>query len=180
MIRVYVPLAAFIIIVIFFAAGLTRDPKIIPSPLIDKPAPAFVLPELFQQEKLFSNNSLSGKVTLINVWASWCGTCVKEHSLLLDLVQDVEAAGSGLQVIGLNYKDDRAAAIKWLERLGNPYTAILFDPDGSCGLDWGVYGVPETFVIDQYGIVRYKLTGPLTQAIISGEILPLVQRLQES
>jgi len=164
----------FALLVLLLAVGLTLDPRRVPSPLIDKPAPAFTLPRLGQGEKTFDSTSMRGHVWLLNVWASWCTACRSEHPLLVEL-----AGRHVVDIVGLNYKDAPADANTWLARLGNPYQIIASDLDGRVGIDWGVYGVPETFVIDAKGVIRYKQIGPLTPEAIEKTVLPLVRKLQE-
>jgi cytochrome c biogenesis protein CcmG/thiol:disulfide interchange protein DsbE len=173
MTRYLLPLGIFIVIVAFLAVGLKLDPKHIPSPFIGKPAPDFNLPDLHNPEKSVSVKDLQGKVWLLNVWASWCVSCRAEH----DVVKRFVARGAA-PVYGLNYKDERADALAWLRQLGDPYEASLIDYKGDAGIDWGVYGVPETFVIDHEGIVRHKQVGPVTDEIIENTILPLVLELK--
>ncbi len=153
--RRFMPLIAFGILVAFLAIGLTLNPRLIPSPLIGKPAPVFELP-LLNQQGSFSSKDFIGHVTLFNVWASWCFACRQEHEVVKRLSR------SGVRVIGLNYKDEPADAKNWLATLGNPYRAIAVDYDGRVAIDWGVYGAPETFLIDQDGIIRHKVIGPLS------------------
>lgn len=167
------PLVLFIGLVVFLAIGLTRDPHEIPSPLVGKPAPAFVRPQLHEPERSFSVQEMRGKVWLLNAWASWCAACQDEHPLLLQLAQ------SGLvPIYGLDYKDERQNALAWLEELGNPYTLVISDADGRVGIDYGVYGVPETFVIDRNGVIRYKQIGPVTAEALQNKIIPLIKELQ--
>lgn len=168
------PLALFIVLAVFLAVGLRLNPKDIPSPLIDKPAPAFALPILGTPEKKLSNQDLQGKVWLFNVWASWCVSCRQEHPLLLEL-----AKLKLVTLVGLNYKDEAPAAAQWLRQLGNPYDVSIMDVDGRLGIDYGVYGVPETFVVDKHGIIRYKHTGPVEPGDIERLFLPLIQQLQQ-
>ena len=171
--RYLLPLVIFAVLVGFLAMGLKLDPREVPSPLIDKPAPAFSLPRLDTPEQQLSLQDLKGKVWLLNVWASWCVACRVEHPLLVDL------AGSGaVPIYGLNYKDKRDDALAWLGRHGNPYVVSLSDAQGLVGIDFGVYGVPETFVIDREGIVRMKHIGPLTAEIWQRDVLPLVKKLK--
>jgi cytochrome c biogenesis protein CcmG/thiol:disulfide interchange protein DsbE len=168
----YIPLAIFVALVVFLAIGLTRDPREVPSPLIDKPAPAFALSRLDTPEQVFTPKQLAGKVWLLNVWASWCVACREEHELL------VAFSKAGLvPIYGLDYKDTRDDALGWLKQFGNPYTAAAFDQDGKVGIDYGVYGVPETFVIDKTGTIRYKQIGPITPDVLEHTILPLVRKL---
>ncbi len=167
-----IPLGIFFGLVALLAAGLRLDPKEVPSPLIGKPAPGFSLTRLDDPHQAIRRDDLLGKVWMLNVWASWCVACRVEHPLL------VEFAGRRLlPVYGLNYKDGRAAGQQWLARFGNPYEASLFDQDGRAGIDWGVYGVPETFVIDRAGVVRLKHIGPLTPEVIRTRVEPLVRQL---
>ncbi len=174
MARYLVPLGIFIVLAIFLGIGLTRDPKLVPSPLIGKPAPAFTLPRLYEPEKNFSNEDLAGKVSLLNVWASWCAACRSEHPFLMQL-----AGKNIITIYGLNYKDERDDAIRWLAQYGgNPYTVIGHDLNGRTGMDWGVYGVPETFVIDKKGVIRYKHVGPLQPEVWNSTLLPIIQKLQ--
>ncbi|HPB90791.1 MAG TPA: DsbE family thiol:disulfide interchange protein [Rugosibacter sp.] len=172
--RFLLPLAAFAVLVVFLAIGLTHDPREVPSPLIGKPAPAFTLPQLHDASKNFSVADMKGQVWLLNVWASWCVSCREEHPLLVEF-----AKTHAVPVIGLDYKDQVADAKQWLEKLGNPYTQIAVDSDGRVGIDYGVYGVPETYVIDKQGIIRMKHTGPITPASLAQKILPLVKDLSQ-
>ncbi len=170
--RYLIPLAVFIVLVILLAAGLKNDPKYIPSPFIGKPAPAFDLPLLHQPDKRIKQTDMKGQVWLLNVWASWCVSCRAEHEVIKRLVSlDV------VPVYGLNYKDKPEDARAWLKQLGDPYKVSLMDIQGDVGIDWGVYGVPETFVIDKQGLVRHKHVGPLTNKVVEKVILPLVQTL---
>jgi cytochrome c biogenesis protein CcmG/thiol:disulfide interchange protein DsbE len=173
MTRFLIPLAVFLVLAVFLAVGLSLDPREVPSPLIDKPAPSFRLPQLRDPGKTLALEELRGRVWLLNVWASWCAPCLEEHPRLLELSR----AGT-VQIVGLNYKDGRDAALKWLDRHGDPYAVIAVDPDGRVGIDYGVYGVPETFVIDRHGIIRYKHIGPLSGEALERKILPLVRGLQ--
>ncbi len=172
--RFLIPLAVFIILVGFLAVGLKLDPHEVPSPLIGKPAPAFSLPVLADPAGRFGPTQMRGKVWLLNVWASWCASCREEHETLLDLAQRAI-----VPVYGMDYKDRPADAEAWLNRLGNPYAATVVDRDGRVGIDFGVYGVPETYVIDKAGVIRYKLTGPLTRENLEDKILPLVRELKK-
>jgi cytochrome c biogenesis protein CcmG/thiol:disulfide interchange protein DsbE len=172
--RFLIPLFLFIVMVAFLAVGLKLDPREVPSPFIGKQAPAFMLPQLADPAKMFGNADLKGQVSLLNVWASWCVSCRQEHPLLIALSKQ-----NILPIIGLNYKDEREAALEWLKRLGNPYTLSAFDADGKVGIDWGVYGVPETFVIDKQGVIRHKHTGPITEEAWQKTLLPLIIQLQK-
>jgi cytochrome c biogenesis protein CcmG/thiol:disulfide interchange protein DsbE len=170
--RFILPLMAFLVMVIFLGIGLKLDPHDVPSPLINKPAPVFTLPQLHEPQKTFSPADMKGKVWLLNVWASWCVSCRQEHVYLTEFARD-----RSMNLMGLNYKDEPAAAMQWLERLGNPYKISISDIDGMAGLDWGVYGVPETFIIDKKGIVRHKQTGPVDPTILQTIIMPLIEQL---
>ena len=169
------PLAIFIVVLGFLFVGLFRDPREVPSPLIGKPAPAFSLPRLHEPQRTLSNVDMRGQVWLLNVWASWCVSCRVEHPLLVDL-----AKANLVPVIGLNYKDRREDGLAWLAERGDPYKTSIVDADGRVGIDFGVYGVPETFVIDKAGIIRYKQIGPITVDALKDKILPLVRELQKS
>jgi cytochrome c biogenesis protein CcmG/thiol:disulfide interchange protein DsbE len=166
------PLGIFLALAAMLAAGLHLDPRAVPSPLIGRPAPAFRAASLAEPARFLGSKDMQGRVWLLNVWASWCGACRDEHPLLLDL------ARRGLvPIYGLNYKDERAKGLDWLRRQGDPYRDSLFDPEGRIGIDFGVYGVPETFVIDRAGLVRYKHVGPLTQQVLRDKIEPLIRSL---
>ena len=173
MTRFLFPLAVFVVMVAFLAVGLGLNPREVPSPLINKPAPAFLLPQLHRPDKTFSQQDMKGKVWLLNVWASWCVSCRQEHPLLVEL-----ARTNVVPVYGLNYKDKPDDALAWLEQLGDPYALSITDRDGRVGIDYGVYGVPETFVIDKQGAIRYKQIGPITPEALQNKILPLVKELQ--
>ena len=170
--RFLLPLAVFIVLVIFLGIGLNLKPREVPSPLIDKPAPAFRVPQLYEGDKTIAPEDMRGKVWLLNVWASWCVTCREEHPLLVELAQQ-----NLVPIYGLNYKDKREAAIAWLTERGNPYIVTAYDLEGNVGIDWGVYGVPETFVMDKQGIIRYKQIGPVTAEALRDKIIPLVKEL---
>ena len=170
--RFLVPLALFLVLAAFLAVGLDRNPREVPSPLIGKPAPEFSVPTLQDPQRSVSLADTKGRVWMLNVWASWCVPCREEHPLIVAYAKTQRVA-----VIGLNYKDTRAAATRWLQSLGNPYEASMFDETGRLGLDFGVYGVPETFIIDKQGIVRFKHVGPLNADVIKLKIDPLVKAL---
>ena len=167
-----IPLALFIVLLGFLGVGLKLDPREVPSPLIGKPAPAFTLPRLDAPDQTVKRDDLLGKVWMLNVWASWCAPCREEHPLLVAFARRKLAP-----VYGLNYKDTRAAGAGFLAQLGNPYEASLFDGDGRVGIDFGVYGVPETFVIDKQGVVRFKHVGPLTPDVLEKKVEPLLKEL---
>ena len=173
MIRFLLPLVAFIVLVAFLLVGLNLNPLEIPSPLIGKPAPALQLQQLYESEKTLAAKDNLGKVWLLNVWASWCAACREENQLLVQL------AKSGIvPIYGLNYKDKRDLALQWLDRFGDPYTVSIVDPDGRVGIEYGVYGVPETYVIDKTGVIQYKQIGPVTVDVLEKTILPLGKELQ--
>ena len=172
--RFLIPLVGFLAISLLLAVGLRLNPREVPSPLIDQLAPEFRLPQLLVQNRDFTTADLRGQVWVLNVWASWCAACRTEHQLLHDL-----ASTGTIDLVGLNYKDEPIAAISWLRAFGNPYSWVVVDSTGDVAIDWGVYGVPETFVIDADGIIRYKHIGPLDQNILHGKILPLVFRLSQ-
>ena len=167
-----VPFLVFVILVGFFAIGLTRDPREVPSPLIDKAAPQFQLTRLESPDRKFSPEEMRGKVWLLNVWASWCVSCRVEHPLLVQMSRTQQ-----VPIVGLDYKDQRADGMKWLATHGDPYLLSAFDDEGKVGIDYGVYGVPETFVIDKQGVIRYKQIGPITKEALETKILPLVKKL---
>ncbi|MDP1693823.1 MAG: DsbE family thiol:disulfide interchange protein [Burkholderiaceae bacterium] len=170
--RFIIPLAVFIVLVGFLAVGLKLDPREVPSPLIGKPAPAFALTRLDDAGKTLRRDDMLGQVWLLNVWASWCAACRDEHPHLVAF-----ARTKRLPMIGLNYKDTRRDGLGWLARLGDPYNASLFDEDGRVGIDFGVYGVPETFIIDKQGVIRFKHIGAVTPEVIEKRILPLLKDL---
>ncbi len=167
------PLALFFGLVILLAAGLRLNPREVPSPLVGKPAPVFTLPSLLEPTRQITPDIFRGRVSLFNVWASWCVACRQEHPFLLEL------ARQGVTIYGLDYKDSRDAGLRWLNRLGNPYQIVLFDESGKAGIDWGVYGVPETFVIDKQGVIRYKHIGPITPKDWEEKIGPLIRYLEK-
>jgi cytochrome c biogenesis protein CcmG, thiol:disulfide interchange protein DsbE len=192
--RFLIPLGVFLVLVVFLAIGLTLNPRDVPSPLKDKPAPAFKLPQLGAADKSFSPADMQGKVWLLNVWASWCVSCRQEHPLLVEL-----GKSNTLPIVGLSYKevrgdgnidmskikaaDEPALAEKraqmWLSSRGNPYQTTAMDLDGRVGIDYGVYGVPETYIIDKAGMIRMKHTGPITPESLQKQILPLVAELSK-
>lgn len=172
--RYYIPLAVFAILAVFLALGLKLDPRHVPSPLVDKPVPDFSLPRLHQPNQLFTPDNLNGKVWMLNVWASWCVACRQEHEVIKRLAQQ-----DRVLVVGLNYKDTESAAKRWLEQLGDPYELSAVDAQGQVGIDWGVYGVPETFVVDKNGIIRYKHIGPISADDADRTILPLIKSLRQ-
>lgn len=174
-----IPLIVFATLAGLMLFGLTNDPKLIPSPFIGKPAPQFTLPRLYKPEETVSVSDMKGKVWMLNLWASWCVSCRAEHKVVTRLSKKEK-----IPVIGLNYKDFGTEeygneALKWLEVLGNPYYAVVVDKDGMAGIDWGVVGVPETFVMDKKGIVRYKFTGPIYQKAADEILSPLIEKLRK-
>lgn len=170
--RFLLPLGIFIVLAIFLGVGLTLKPREVPSPFIGKPAPAFRVPQLHDESKTISPEDLRGKVWLLNVWASWCVSCREEHPVLVDFARQ-----NLVPIYGLNYKDNRDDALAWLGGGGNPYIVSAYDRAGNVGIDWGVYGVPETFVVDKQGIIRYKHIGPVTPDALKNKIIPLVKEL---
>jgi len=173
--KLLIPLVVFIAIAGFLFVGLWRDPREVPSPLIGKPAPQFTLTQLHTPETKLGTSDLKGQVWLLNVWASWCVSCREEHPLLVEL-----GKAKIVPIIGLNYKDQPGPGKQWLLQNGDPYTTSVVDADGRVGIDYGVYGVPETFVIDKNGTIRYKQIGPITAEALEKKILPLVRELQKS
>jgi cytochrome c biogenesis protein CcmG, thiol:disulfide interchange protein DsbE len=168
-----IPFVLFLALAGFFAVGLTKDPREVPSPLIDKPAPAFRIEQLHDAKKPFAPEDMRGQVWLLNVWASWCVSCRVEHPLLVEI-----AKRNVVPIVGLNYKDQRADGVQWLEKFGNPYQLSAWDIDGRVGIDYGVYGAPETFVIDKQGVIRYKHIGPISPEALEKKILPLIKSLR--
>ncbi|MDR3410288.1 MAG: DsbE family thiol:disulfide interchange protein [Formivibrio sp.] len=191
--RFLIPLVLFLVLAVFLAIGLNRDPHEVPSPLIGKPAPAFKLMTL-AEGKPFAPADLHGKVWILNVWASWCVSCREEHPLLVAFARQ-----SHLPIVGLNYKEVRGdgeldvknisaadeeklvrqRANQWLTERGNPYSLVVLDMDGRVSIDYGVYGVPESYVIDKSGVIRYKQIGPFTPEVLQEKVLPLVEQLEK-
>ena len=188
------PLIGFVVLVVLLAIGLKLDPSDVPSPLIGKPAPAFSLARVDAPEQSFSPQDMQGKVWLLNVWSTWCVSCRQEHPVLVEM-----AKNKSITLVGLNYKEvrgdgdidadkitpdaERTLALQrsnaWFKQHGNPYSLSVLDLDGRVGIDYGVYGVPETYVIDKGGVIRFKQTGPMTPDVFSGKILPLVAELSK-
>ncbi|KQU65924.1 MULTISPECIES: DsbE family thiol:disulfide interchange protein [unclassified Rhizobacter] len=173
-----IPLGLFAVLAVFLAVGLNHDPHEVPSPLIGKPAPMFSLPRLDVAASAqadaakFTPQEMRGKVWMLNVWATWCGPCRQEHPVLVNF------AKLGLvPVVGLNYKDKRDEAQRWLTEFGNPYVATAVDADGRVGIDYGVYGVPETYLIDKTGTIRFKQIGPLTDDVLRSKVIPMLKEL---
>ncbi|NCP53938.1 MAG: DsbE family thiol:disulfide interchange protein [Comamonadaceae bacterium CG_4_9_14_0_8_um_filter_60_18] len=172
--KAYIPLVIFAVLVIFLAIGLTRDPREIPSPLIGKPAPDFSAPNLHNATLTLTKQDMLGKVWLLNTWASWCVACREEHPLLVEF-----SKSKMIPIIGLDYKDKDQDGLQWLARYGNPYDMAIADRDGRIGINFGVYGVPESFLIDKAGTIRYKQIGPFTETSIQEKLIPLIRELQK-
>ncbi len=173
--RFALPLGIFLALAVLLGVGLGLNPREVPSPLVGKAAPHFELPQLHRPDARFSANDMRGKVWMLNVWASWCAACREEHPVLVALAK----AGT-IPIIGLNYKDKREEGIAWLARFGDPYLLSAYDELGKVGIDYGVYGVPETYVIDKQGVIRYKRIGVVTPAIVKDKIMPLVDELNRA
>ena len=174
MTKLFIPIAVFVVIVGFLLVGLGLNPREVPSPLIDTPAPSFNLARLNEPGQTFGVADMKGQVWLLNVWASWCVACRTEHPILVGLAKQ-----KLVPIVGLNYKDNPEEAKAWLAQLGDPYSMSVMDRDGRVGIDFGVYGVPETFVIDKTGLIRYKQIGPVTAQSLEQTILPLLRELQK-
>lgn len=170
--KLFVPLLIFLILAAVLYQGLGRDPASMPSALIDRPVPEFRLPSLTEPATLLDHTLFRGRVSLLNVWATWCPSCRAEHAFLAKL------AAQGVPIVGVNYKDDGDAARRWLADYGNPYTASIVDADGSLGVDLGVFGAPETYVIDKDGVIRFKHVGVVDDRVWQQVIAPVYQRLQ--
>jgi len=171
--QIFIPLIVFLVLAIFLWLGLSKDPRRLPSALINKPAPEFSLKTINYPNRRFTNKDLIGHVSIVNVWATWCETCYDEHKLLLEIARKYH-----IVLYGLDYKDDMKKARRWIKEFGNPYQMIGFDENGSAAINWGVYGTPETFVVDKKGIVRYKHVGALTKTKFITKILPLIKELK--
>ncbi|MBI2286986.1 MAG: DsbE family thiol:disulfide interchange protein [Nitrosomonadales bacterium] len=167
------PLIGFVVLVALLAIGLNLNPREVPSPLVGKAAPAFTLPQLHEPSRQFSPQDMKGKVWLFNVWASWCTACENEHPVFLEL-----SRRNLVPIYGMDYKDKREDGEAWLRKHGNPYTLVVSDAEGRVGIDYGVYGVPETYVIDKQGVIQHKHIGAVTPKILDETILPLVKELQ--
>jgi len=171
--RALIPLGIFLVLAALLFYGLQLDPRKVPSPLVGKPAPEFQLESLKQPGQMLDRSVLLGKVSLVNVWASWCPSCRQEHGELMRIARQ-----SDVQIIGYNWKDSREAGLLMLRQYGDPYSLSLFDPDNRAGIDWGIYGAPETFVVDAEGIIRHKHIGPVTPEVWERDLRPLVERYQ--
>lgn len=175
MIKYILPITVFVLLTLLFMSGLKKDPSLVPSPLIGKPVPAFVLPQLQDAKQTLTNNDLKGEVVLLNVWGSYCIPCRQEHPLFMEL-----SRSKLVDIYGLNYADDRDNAIDWLKTLGNPFKKVAFDADSRVAIDFGVYGVPETYVIDKDGIIRYKKVGAISRDLLDSTIIPMIKDLKSS
>jgi cytochrome c biogenesis protein CcmG, thiol:disulfide interchange protein DsbE len=171
--RALIPLGIFLALAALLFYGLRLNPREIPSPLIGKPAPAFNLPALKDPNQNLTHNALLGKISLVNVWASWCPTCREEHAELMRIANE-----DNVQMIGFNWKDSRPEALQMLQQFGDPYALIVQDPDNRAGIDWGIYGAPETFVVDAEGIIRHKRVGPIDRQVWETEILPIIKQIR--
>ena len=169
------PLGLFVVLMVFFFYGLGLNPRLIPSPLIGQPTPEFALPKLSNPEELFQQTDLKGEVSLLNIWATWCTSCRQEHPVLMKIAESKQ-----VPIYGLYYKDDPALGVSWLNDYGNPYQENAVDVDGKVGIEWGAYGTPETFVIDQQGIIRHKHVGPISWHEWENELLPLINSLRNN
>ena len=167
------PFIVFVVLAVFLYVGLGLNPHEVPSPLINKPAPEFNLPQLHDPVKRFSSQDMKGQVWLLNVWASWCVSCREEHPVLVDL-----SRRNIVPIVGLDYKDKNEDGMAWLQNGGNPYSLVATDTNGKVGIDYGVYGVPETYLIDKQGVIRYKEIGAITHQKLQQKILPLIAELQ--
>jgi cytochrome c biogenesis protein CcmG/thiol:disulfide interchange protein DsbE len=168
-VKLFIPLAIFMVLVFFFWRGLSLDPNAMPSALIDKPFPVFSLTKLQDDQPVYRDNLL-GEVSLVNVWATWCAACKYEHPVLNSL------SSEGIRIVGINYKDNNVAAKKWLDELGNPYALTIVDPQGFLGVNLGVFGAPETYLVDKKGIIRYKHVGIVDRQVWDTILKPLYEK----
>ena len=173
MIRYLLPLGVFVALVLLLGVGLGLNPRLVPSPLVGKPLPDFTLAKLREPQQTLSHTDLIGKISLLNAWATWCVECRREHPVLVAIAREGK-----VPVYGLNYKDQRTDALQWLQRLGDPYVASAFDGDGRVGIDLGVYGLPETFLVDEQGMIVHKHIGPISTEIWESDFVPVIERLQ--
>lgn len=167
------PLAIFLGLCVLLWKGLAMDPSLLPSELVNEPVPAFTLPSLTEPARTLSADNLKGKVRLLNVWATWCPSCYVEHPMLVKLAKE-----QGVVIVGMNYRDERPKALAYLAKHGNPYEAVIYDERGRLGIDLGVYGAPETFLIDAQGVIRYRFVGVLDERVWTRELLPRIKQLQ--
>jgi cytochrome c biogenesis protein CcmG/thiol:disulfide interchange protein DsbE len=172
--RYLVPMIGVLILIPILILGLQSDPSELPSQFIGKPAPEFSLPTLEDPTKTLSTEDLKGQISLVNIWATWCGGCRAEHGFLMEL-----ARNNTIPIYAIDWRDNRAEALQWLGQLGNPYVASGFDEDGRVGIDWGAYGAPETFLISAEGRVVYRFTGPLNRALWEQEFVPRIAELEQ-
>jgi cytochrome c biogenesis protein CcmG/thiol:disulfide interchange protein DsbE len=172
--KFFIPMGIFFLLVILLYKGLSLDPKKIPSPFIDKPVPQYSTSTLYGDGDITTSNDFEGEVWVLNVFASWCVSCRAEHKVVTRFANE-----TGISIVGLNYKDEASDAKQWLSYFGNPYTVVALDRKGKIGLEFGVYGVPESFVIDKKGIIRYKQIGPLTDEALDTIVLPLIEKLRK-
>lgn len=172
--KLFLPLAIFVVMAGFFWRGLSLDPTAMPSALIDKPMPEFSLPTVKSEQRIITQNDLKGKVSLLNVWATWCVSCRVEHPFLVTLAED------GVPIVGVNYKDDVVAAQQWLRDLADPYLYSVVDADGRLGIDLGVFGAPETYILDKNGVIRFKHVGVVNEKIWKEQLLPIYKQLQDA
>lgn len=168
-----VPVAVFLVLVVFLAIGLTRDPSVIPTEMIDREMPDFELPELREDDVLVSEQELTGEIALVNVFGSWCVACLQEHPTLMQLSRD-----DTVKIVGVNWRDEREDALAWLEKHGDPYDTIVFDAESDLVIEIGVTGAPETFVLDPSGRIRYKQIGPITETVWRETILPVINAIE--
>jgi len=172
-IALFLPLIIFIVVSFFLFRGLYLDPTSMPSALLDKPMPQFSLPSLEQPDKMVTRADILGRVTLVNVWATWCPSCVVEHPFLVTLAEREQ-----IPIVGVDYKDESKAALKWLDKLGNPYVVNIVDEEGKLGIDLGVYGAPETYLLDRNGVIRYKHVGVVNERVWAEDLKPIIEHLQ--
>ena len=173
-IKYTIPILVFVLLAALFVSGLKKDPSLVPSPLIGKPVPNFVLPQLTDDKQTLTNNDLKGEVILLNVWGSYCIPCRQEHPLFMEL-----SRSKLVDIYGLNYADERQSAIDYLKSFGNPFKKVAFDKDSRVAIDFGVYGVPETYVIDKGGIIRYKKVGAISKELLDSTIIPMIRELKK-
>ncbi len=171
--RTLLPLLLFVVVCVFLWKGLNQDPHLIPSPLVNKEIPQFNQNDLIDPGKKLTSKMFIGHISLLNVFASWCGYCLGEHATIMDIARTQK----NLTVYGLNYKDRKQDALRWLKKYGNPFNQIIYDPMGSLAINLGVYGTPETFLIDSKGVIRYKQVGPITKEVWHQKLLPQVMKL---
>ena len=173
--RLIMPVVVVFALIVMLGYGLTRNPSELPSAFIGKPAPSFDLPTLDSDRERITDAAFQGSITLVTVWASWCVACRAEHELITEI-----SRRTGVPVVGLNYKDTREAALRWLGRYGNPFAVVAFDPAGEVGIDWGVAAVPETFVVDRDGTIRYKVVGAITREEMNDTLIPKLRQLKQA